>query len=190
MRLLMMVLLGIPLLLLARENPFVPVIITEVKASPEKIEPQNGPKIHPQRPQENLTQKMPVESSTSLPAIESGDTEAVESALKSDTEQELDRRVIVNYDQARFVLKENSAYIETKDEVLRHFAIKNPPSIVIDFKGSADFYSKRRELAVPPFIKLEMGAHHDHYRVVLRLDKKHKYKIETKRYGQVVTILD
>ena len=97
---------------------------------------------------------------------------------------------VVNYAKARFVFRENSAYIETKDELIKHFAIATPPSIVIDFKAPSDFASKRKELTTVPFVKLEMGAHGDRYRVVLRLDREHSYRIEKKRYGQFLTITD
>jgi hypothetical protein len=97
---------------------------------------------------------------------------------------------IVNYGKARFVFRENSVYIETKDRLMKHFLIKNPPSIVIDFESPSDFPSKRKELMTKPFIKLEMGAHSDHYRVVLRLDQVHKYTVSQRKYGQLVTISD
>ncbi len=100
----------------------------------------------------------------------------------------IDDKEVVNYGKARFVFRENSAYIETKDRLIKHFLIKNPPSIVIDFESPSDFPSKRKELETKPFIKLEMGAHSDHYRVVLRLDKIHKYTVAKRKYGQLVTI--
>ena len=99
-------------------------------------------------------------------------------------------KVVVNYAKARFVFRENSAYIETKDSIIKHFSIATPPSIVIDFKSPSDFPSRRKELNIRPFLKLEMGAHSDHYRVVLRLDRMHNYHIEKRKYGQIVTIDD
>jgi hypothetical protein len=102
----------------------------------------------------------------------------------------IDDKEVVNYGKARFVFRENSAYIETKDRLIQHFMINNPPSIVIDFESPSDFPSKRKELATKPFIKLEMGAHSDHYRVVLRLDKVHNYTVVKSKYGQLVTISD
>ncbi|MCJ7764702.1 MAG: AMIN domain-containing protein, partial [Thiovulaceae bacterium] len=122
-----------------------------------------------------------------VPAIESVKVKeqnvTAPSALKtSKTEMPLQRmshtKEIVNYGKARFVFRENSAYIESKDDVINHFAITNPPSIIIDFKSPSDFASKRKALAVKPFIKLEVGAHTDYYRVVLRLDKVHSYTDE------------
>lgn len=185
-----MVLIAVPFLLSARENPFIPVTITEIKVS----QPKSTPKIHPQRPQVETTQDMPeqskAESSELGSNIESVSLTAEPAAPEIDPQSDIYDKEIINYDQARFVIRENSVSIETKDKRIRSFSISTPPSIVIDFEAPAEFFSKRKELSVKPFIKLEMGAHHDHYRVVLRLDKKHKYKIETKKDGQVVTILD
>ena len=105
-------------------------------------------------------------------------------------EQNADDKLVVNYGKARFVFRENSAYIETKDEIIKHFSISNPPSIIIDFRSPSDFASKRKALATSPFIKLEMGAHDDYYRVVLRLDKVRSYSVEKRKYGQLVTAGD
>lgn len=150
--------LALPLMMMARENPFMPAQSVDViqqkdqnltsAAAVQAVEPQ----IHPQR-------------------------------LTFD-------KVIVNYGKARFVFRENSAHIETKDRLIQHFFIMKPPSIVIDFESPSDFPSKRKELETKPFIKLEMGAHGDHYRVVLRLDKVHNYTVEKSKYGQLVTLSD
>ncbi len=174
MRFLIVLLLALPLMTEARENPFAPATEDEksvekeaiiVKQETEEVEATN---IDP----------MPVE-------IETVTEVSQEEEPSTDAKKE-----VVNYAVARFVFRENSAYIETKDEVLRHFAVSSPPSIVVDFKAAADFASKRKELTVKPFKKVEMGAHGDLYRVVLRLDKKHRYKIESAQYGQLITILD
>ncbi|WP_345975569.1 AMIN domain-containing protein [Sulfurimonas sp. HSL3-7] len=159
MRLLFLSLLLLPILLGARENPFVPAEVTPAEAAtqhdtvpaPEK-EKRAVPTIHPQR----ISNK----------------------------------KTVVNYAKARFVFRENSAYIETKDDIIKHFSIATPPSIVIDFRSPSDFPSKRKELDIRPFVKLEMGAHDDHYRVVLRLDRVHNYNIEKRKYGQLLRITD
>ncbi len=161
MRLLLLSFFLFPLLLGARENPFLPATVTQSErvsetdtaADPEEEKGAvSAPTIHPDR--------------------------------KSFTKE------VVNYGKARFVFRENSAYIETKDSIIKHFSIETPPSIVIDFESPSDFPSKRKELKMSPFVKLEMGAHNDHYRVVLRLDKVHNYSIEKRKYGQVVTVTD
>jgi hypothetical protein len=158
MRYLIVFVLAFPLMIMARENPFVPAQSVDIVQEQEQNLTSSAavqtvqPQIHPQR-------------------------------LMVDKE-------VVNYGKARFVFRENSAYIETNDRLIKHFSISNPPSIVIDFESPSDFPSKRKELETEPFIKLEMGAHSDHYRVVLRLDKLHKYTIEKRKYGQLVTIID
>lgn len=178
MRLLFVLFFTIPLMLAARENPFVAASHSEQTAVQEKVEassaqPVSKPKIHPQRPQTKPT-----------PAV------SEEGGPKIHPQRQSFKKEIVNYGKARFVFRENSAYIETKDKMIRHFSIANPPSIVIDFRSPSDFASKRKELTVKPFIKLEMGAHTNRYRVVLRLDKVHNYKVEKRKYGQVITFLD
>ena len=159
MRLLFLSLLFFPLLLAARENPFVPEKVTESEAVSETVKP-----AEPKEEKQVLPKILPQHRSN--------------------------QKSVVNYAKARFVFTENSAYIETKDDIIRHFSIATPPSIVIDFKSPSDFPSRRKELDIKPFIKLEMGAHNDHYRVVLRLDGVHDYRIEKRKYGQVVTISD
>lgn len=101
-----------------------------------------------------------------------------------------EEKEVVNYGKARFVFRENSAYIETGDEIIKHFSISNPPSIIIDFRSPSDFATKRKALATRPFIRLEMGAHDEYYRVVLRLDEVHNYSVKKRKYGQLVTLGD
>jgi len=191
MRLTWTILLLLPIILIARENPFSssddtqsvsPTINSSKKITPKQSQkvpprgtntldvaplPSKSPKIHPQR-------KVSTDK-TSKPKIH--------------PQRNLGTKEILNFSKARFIFRENSAYIETKDKMIRHFSITNPPSIVIDFRGASDFASKRKALRTKPFTKLEMGAHGKRYRVVLRLDKVHKYKIDKRKYGQVVTIL-
>ncbi len=179
MRLLSVLLLTLPLILVARENPFSPAGEVEKTtkheqvAAEKKSKPASQPKIHPKR----------IETRSVIPV-------AQKKKPKIHPQRKSYKKEVVNYAKARFVFRENSVYIETKDKVIRHFSIPNPPSIVIDFRASADFATKRKELNTKPFVKLEMGAHDNRYRVVFRLDKVHKYKINRRKYGQVVTILD
>lgn len=176
MRFLVLFFLTFPFLMLARDNPFTPVTesaITKEKTTEPETKAVTKPKIHPQRRQTKA--KLPV------------------TAKKEPTvhpQHRPQKKEIVNTSKARFVFSADTLYIETKDKVIKHFAIANPPSIVIDFKGYSDFASKRKALTVEPFVKLEMGSHGDRYRVVIRLDKTHKYKVNRGKYGQVVTILD
>ena len=178
MRFLFLLFFTVPLLL-ARENPFAAATelektsTTKQTTTPPKTKAVAKPKIHPQRQQ---TKPEAIVVQKKKPSIH--------------PQRRGFHKEVVNYSKARFVVRENSVYIETKDKVIRHFSIPNPPSIVIDFKSYSDFASKRKVLSTKPFIKLEMGAHNDRYRVVLRLDKMYQYKLDKRKYGQVVMILD
>jgi hypothetical protein len=163
----------VPLLLVARENPFTPVEIIKSDEASEKIVADDAAVVSETEDAEFV----PVEIE------DKSDNASVTAKDESGPE-------IVNYAKARFVFRENSAYIETKDKVLKHFAIANPPSIVIDFESESNFASKRKEISTRPFKKLEMGAHGDQYRVVLRLDEVHTYKLEKRKYGQLLTITE
>ena len=176
------VLLLLPIILIARDNPFASADVSVSKStkSPlsvkEKVVPTSSQvdsqfisKINPQD-QENKAKYR-------------------SKKIKIYPKRNLGKKEVLNFSKARFVFRENSAYIETKDKIIRHFSIANPPSIVIDFRGASDFASQRKFLSTKPFTKLSMGAHGKRYRVVLRLDKMHKYKIDKRKYGQVVTII-
>ncbi|MDA3947228.1 MAG: AMIN domain-containing protein [Helicobacteraceae bacterium] len=198
MRLVTVLFLTIPLIMTARDNPFVPAANNETAVVKETVgvpsKPIQKPKGHLPRPtvapvtnvqaETNLTlNTQPLEENPLLR------TQA-ETKPKIHPQRNSYKKEVVNYGNVRFVIRENSAYIETKDTVIKHFSIPNPPSIVIDFSAPSDFSSKRKVLTVKPFVKLEMGAHKDRYRVVLRLNDMHKYKVETKKYGQVITIIN
>ena len=173
MRFITLFVLTLPFVLIARDNPFIlatPADNNAVKAETKRV---SKPKIHPQRHQK-----------TADPIVVS------EKKTEPQTKQNRDTKEVINTSKARFVVRENSVYIETKDKVIKHFSITSPPSLVIDFKGYSDFASKRNELHTKPFTKLEMGAHGNRYRVVIRLDRQHNYKLSKRKYGQVVTILD
>jgi len=184
------VLLLLPIILMARDNPFASADepatqSTKASLSVEKQGIQSKPKIHPQR----VRATAPVSKAKVHPQRQVKQTNHMTSKPKIHPKRNLGKKEVLNFSKARFVFRENSAYIETKDKIIRHFSIANPPSIVIDFRGASDFASKRKALRTKPFIKLEMGAHGKRYRVVLRLEKMYKYKIDERRYGQVVTIL-
>ena len=175
MRLAVVLFFTLPLILMARENPFSPASAGEKTTAKESVvsKPASKTEIAPQQTE---TKKL-------TPIVQ-------KRKPKIHPQRKSYKKEVVNYAKARFVFRENSVYIETKDKVIRHFSIPNPPSIVIDFRASADFATKRKELNTKPFVKLEMGAHNNRYRVVFRLDKVHKYKINRRKYGQVVTIID
>ena len=158
-----------PILLTARENPFTPAETTTKKSSSIKsptVTPvpskKRGPKIHPQRPV--VTKKVDVPSPTS------------------------ENKVVFNTLKSRFLVYEDRVYIETKDRLKKHFALQHPDRIVIDFRSSSDFASKRSTINGLPVTKIEVGAHGSYYRVVFRLDKSYRYSVEDAKYGLLLKL--
>jgi len=174
MRFTFLLTLLLPLLLVARENPFTPVEIIKTDESIEKTAVDDYKTVATE----------PAKEIVAPDAFEpESQREDAADIVTGDSDEE-----VVNYEKVRFVFKENSVYIETKDKVLKHFKIANPPRIVIDFESESNFASKRQELITRPFKKLEMGAHGDQYRVVLRLDRAHTYTLEKSMYGHLLRI--
>ncbi len=164
----------LPLLLLARENPFSATDKTSTKTtSSTLIQSSNTkPKIHPSRI--FVTEKQ---------------SETITTEPKVHPQRKQESKQVINTAKARLVFRPYSVYIETKDRIIRHFHIVKSHSIVMDFKSPSDFASVRRTIDVKPFHKVVIGAHSNRYRVVLRLEGKHNYKIEKKKYGELITIL-
>ena len=190
MRFIVTLLTLLPLLLFARDNPFTP------NNQHETVKPQvSKPKVHPQR--HVVAPNVPVEvvkqeKKTAAPTV----LRQVHKPIHAKTKPKIHprrksfKKEVVNYEKARFVFQEKSVYIETKDKMIKHFSIVNPPSIVIDYKAKSDFASKRKILNNRFFTKLEMGSHRTRYRVVFRLDKKHRYALSKTKYGQLLSIVD
>ena len=193
MRLILLILFTLTFSLSARDNPFLPADTQKSQATsyntplPKAVEPQLAPKTASE-PAKSLNQhqskpKIHPPRTKREPTVSTQQKMRKTSVAKSDKE-------VFNFSKARFVFKKSRAYIETKDKIAKHFSIANPPSIVIDFISPSDFGSKRKTLSTAPFKKLEIGAHGRRYRVVLRLDGVHRYKIDRYKYGHVVKVLD
>ncbi len=84
-------------------------------------------------------------------------------------------------------LHKNAIKIVTKDKMLKHFKLKSPNRIVIDFE---------RFDVVEPFSKtidavrvkgLRVGHHDYFYRVSFKLNKSYNYKISKKPYGYLIS---
>jgi len=153
------------LLLSARENPFTPAQATTKSSSIKSLTvapKKRGPKIHPQRP--IVIKKVDVPSPDS------------------------ENNVVFNTLKSRFLVYEDRIYIETKDRLKKHFSLEHPNRIVIDFRSSSDFASKRSIINGLPVTKIEVGAHGSYYRVVFRLDKSYRYSVEDAKYGLLLKL--
>ena len=161
-------LLSLPLVLIARENPFVPALTQSNE--------QSTPVVTTKAPE-------PKKVEVTKPVVKMGKVH-----VKSTTIVSSEILKTLNYQNIRLLFREGSVYVETKDKILKHFSLKKPSSIVIDFKSKSDFASKRDLVGKGGFRKVEIGAHGSSYRVVFRLDKRSKYRVEKKRYGYLITL--
>ena len=88
-----------------------------------------------------------------------------------------------------FLTHEKELNIITKAKNLKHFAYEKN-KIVLDFaKPPRSFKTKNLKLENEIFKNVIIGWHDKYFRVVLELDKMHKYKLETAENGYVLKLL-
>ncbi|WP_149720668.1 AMIN domain-containing protein [Campylobacter concisus] len=88
-----------------------------------------------------------------------------------------------------FLTHEKELNIITKAKNLKHFAYEKN-KIVLDFaKPPRSFKTRNLKLENENFKNVIIGWHDKYFRVVLELDKVHKYKLETAENGYVLKLL-
>ena len=88
-----------------------------------------------------------------------------------------------------FLAHEKELNIITKAKNLKHFAYEKN-KIVLDFaKPPRSFKTRNLKLENETFKNVIIGWHDKYFRVVLELDKMHKYKLETAENGYVLNLL-
>ena len=88
-----------------------------------------------------------------------------------------------------FLAHEKELNIVTKAKNLKHFAYEKN-KIVLDFaKSPRSFKTRNLKLENETFKNVTIGWHDKYFRVVLELDKMHKYKLETAENGYVLKLL-
>ena len=88
-----------------------------------------------------------------------------------------------------FLAHEKELNIITKAKNLKHFAYEKN-KIVLDFaKPPRSFKTRNLKLENGTFKNVIIGWHDKYFRVVLELDKMHKYKLETAENGYVLKLL-
>ena len=88
-----------------------------------------------------------------------------------------------------FLTHEKELNIVTKAKNLKHFAYEKN-KIVLDFaKPPRSFKTRNLKLENETFKNVIIGWHDNYFRVVLELDKMHKYKLETAENGYVLKLL-
>lgn len=88
-----------------------------------------------------------------------------------------------------FLAHEKELNIITKAKNLKHFAYEKN-KIVLDFaKSPRSFKTRNLKLENETFKNVIIGWHDKYFRVVLELDKMHKYKLEAAENGYVLKLL-
>ena len=88
-----------------------------------------------------------------------------------------------------FLTHEKELNIITKAKNLKHFAYEKN-KVVLDFaKPPRSFKTRNLKLENENFKNVIIGWHDKYFRVVLELDKMHKYKLETAENGYVLKLL-
>ena len=88
-----------------------------------------------------------------------------------------------------FLVHEKELNIITKAKNLKHFAYEKN-KIVLDFaKPPRSFKTRNLKFENETFKNVIIGWHDKYFRVVLELDKMHKYKLETAENGYVLKLL-
>jgi hypothetical protein len=161
-------------LVAARENPFF------APKQEQKVQVADK-KTHVSRPEVIKTEIVPVievpKQHQKAAAIQSAEKK------KSVVKQSGEKREVANFKYIRFIFTEGEVQVETKDTLIKHFALPKKKLIVMDFEQKADFATKRRALATEPFKELRIGVHEGYYRVVLKLGETRKYGVSKGRYG-------
>jgi hypothetical protein len=147
-------------LLTARENPFSPI---------------------PSAPVSVPEQQIPLGSKAGKPDISDHASSAAQRQVPKGSET-------VNFQQVRFVLSATEVRIESKDKLKKHFAIKKPTRIILDFAGNADFPTRRHSVGLSPFKEIRLGTHEKYYRAVIELERPADYTIKPFKYGYILTL--
>lgn len=88
-----------------------------------------------------------------------------------------------------FIAHEKELNIITKAKNLKHFAYEKN-KIVLDFaKPPRSFKTRNLKLENETFKNVIIGWHESYFRVVVELDKMHKYKLEAVENGYVLKLL-
>lgn len=183
-------------LLVARENPFFPMVNIEelplsnnnpdFKSSLEKVDiklPSSA----------RVLKKVEITFQNLDGSIETREVEIdraidwhkpLELQQKGGTKamrKEVDRskvQPLADYGFIKFYANRKKIHVITNDEKIRDFLVVRPHKIVIDFKRDASFLTKRFKVNRFPFVNIVLGNHDGYYRVAIELDGQYSYKMK------------
>lgn len=87
-----------------------------------------------------------------------------------------------------FEVVDNILKIHTKDKLLRDFAITDPSKIVIDLKANRNFNTRFINTDTKIFKEIVIGEHRGFYRVAIELDGLYRYSLKYTDYGYEVRV--
>lgn len=82
-----------------------------------------------------------------------------------------------NFGFIQLYSKGKSLTIKSSDPLIRHFALSNPNSIVLDFKHEASFKSDQKTLNAAPYLNVSLGNHGKFARATITLDGHYAYTL-------------
>ena len=180
-----------PLMLLARINPFEPVINPQntIIVKPEYFK---NAKVYPPKNARILKKIVFVYQTIS------GDE--INQTIKIDKNVDFHAPITIYHKAVNFSLKEldfptfkmfikNKKFlIQTKDKLLRVFFLAKPFRLVMDFKRNTDFLTITKMLSNSFIKKVVVGSHNGFYRVVVYFDAKYMYKVKKQEEGILVEL--
>lgn len=191
MKNIILIVLFFPFVLLARINPFEPV-----------INPQNTIVVKPEY--FTKTSIYPPKNARILKKIvfiyQALNGDDINQTLVINKNIDFHSPIIVSHRPVEFPLKEidfpnfkmyikNKKFlIQTKDKLLRAFFLAKPFRLVFDFKKNTDFLTIKKILKNSYIKKVVVGSHTGFYRVVVYFDAKYSYKIRKTAEGIMVEL--
>ncbi|BAF70761.1 AMIN domain-containing protein [Nitratiruptor sp. SB155-2] len=155
-------LLLIPVMLLARENPFF---------LPNELPQKESQIMHP------VTQA-PVAKQTKLPK------KVIQPSKNGSIQKEL---LKLSIKPAIIYVYTDHLLIKTHSKLLRSFFTTKPKKLVLDFSSGTSFRSVKRKVKQSDyFIDIAAGSHKDYFRIALRLKKECSKKVKKTSEGYLV----
>lgn len=84
-----------------------------------------------------------------------------------------------------FDIQGDTLTIHSKDRLMRHFIVRKPYKIVLDFAKKNAFYTKTKKIEKEPFKSVTFGSHDTFYRASFLLDGPYPYDVK-KEDGKII----
>jgi len=95
---------------------------------------------------------------------------------------------ILKFPTFKMYIKNKKIFVQTQNKLIRHFFLLKPFRIVLDFKGSVDFLTIKKTVTNSFVKKVVVGAHRGFYRIVIYFDAKYFYTIKKDLNGVLIEL--